>query len=251
MSKKPAKKPAKKSATKAKPKATVAGTTHVCVVLDRSGSMQARRTDALGGVNSYIAVAKKDKALKASRLSLVTFASAPGVESVQTLRKHESIVDVEPILDSEYRCDGWTPLYDAIGRGIGILDEATGGKGKAVLVVMTDGQENHSKEFTRPKITQLIEERQKAGWMVLFLGEGLDVAKQGLDIGTHAVNTVSYTSAGLRSSGAVLGQSAGRYAATQDFGEQLAAAENALTDAEKRMLQTARDVTKKLKARRA
>jgi hypothetical protein len=34
-------------------------TTHICLVLDRSGSMQAVREDALGGVNSYIHAAKE------------------------------------------------------------------------------------------------------------------------------------------------------------------------------------------------
>ncbi len=245
-----AKKPAKKTATK--PKAT-AGATHVCVVLDRSGSMQARRTDALGGVNSYIAAAKKDKALKASRLSLVTFAAAPGIESVQTLRKNEGIADAEPILSEEYRCDGWTPLYDAIGRGIGILDEALAGDkktGKAVLVVMTDGAENHSKEFNKARITQLIEEKKGAGWMILFLGEGLDVAKQGLDIGTYSANTVALDSSNYRHSGAVLAQSAGRYAAAADGYETMAMAADALTDAEKKLLQTAREVVKRKKAAR-
>ena len=53
------------------------GTTHVCLVLDRSGSMQAIHDDALGGVNSYITSAKQDRALYESRFSLITFSSSP------------------------------------------------------------------------------------------------------------------------------------------------------------------------------
>src|SRR5262245_47465051 len=119
--------------------------THVCLVLDRSGSMQAIREDALGGVNSYIVSAKQDRALYESKFSLITFNS----ESVETIRKNEIMEQVKPIGGDEYRCAGWTPLYDAIGRGIGILDEATDGtsESKCVLVVMTDGQENASREF--------------------------------------------------------------------------------------------------------
>ena len=37
--------------------------THICLVVDRSGSMQAIREDALGGVNSYIMAAKQDRPL--------------------------------------------------------------------------------------------------------------------------------------------------------------------------------------------
>ena len=96
--------------------------THVCLVLDRSGSMQAIREDALGGVNSYIMAAKQDRALYESKFSLITFSH----ESVDTIRKNEIMEEVKPIASDEYRCGGWTPLYDAIGRGIGILDEASG-----------------------------------------------------------------------------------------------------------------------------
>src|SRR6476620_6664535 len=117
-----------------------AGITHVCLVLDRSGSMQAIHDDALGGVNSYITSAKQDRALYESRFSLITFSS----ESVDTIRKSEIMEQVKPIASAEYRCAGWTPLYDAIGRGIGILDEAVSATpdSRCILFVMTDGMEN-------------------------------------------------------------------------------------------------------------
>ena len=88
------------------------GTTYVCLVLDRSGSMQAIHDDALGGVNSYITSAKQDRVLYESRFSMITFSS----ESVDTIRKNEIMETVKPIGSEEYRCSGWTPLYDAIGQ---------------------------------------------------------------------------------------------------------------------------------------
>ena len=99
---------------------------------------------------------------------------------------------VKPLAHEEYRCDGMTPLYDAVGRGVGILDEALGGKpGKAVLVIMTDGLENASREFDHAKITDLVKKRQEAGWLVVFLGEGLNVAKQGAGMGVMAASVAS------------------------------------------------------------
>src|SRR5262245_6503337 len=64
-----------------------------------------------------------------------------------------------------------TPLYDAVGRGIGVHStrqrrEKT--PPRASLVVMTDGMENDSKEFNHVKITGLIKARQDAGWLVVF-----------------------------------------------------------------------------------
>jgi Mg-chelatase subunit ChlD len=187
------------------------GTTHICLVLDRSGSMQAIHDDALGGVNSYITNAKQDRALYESRFSMITFSS----ESVATIRESDIMETVRPIGSEEYRCSGWTPLYDAIGRGIGILDEAMKGKtdAKAILVIMTDGQENASREFTHEKISTLLKTRQEQGWLVTFLGEGLEVAKQGTNLGTYAGNVAAYSGgAGLRSAGRVLAASSLRYA---------------------------------------
>jgi Mg-chelatase subunit ChlD len=187
------------------------GTTHVCLVLDRSGSMQAIHDDALGGVNSYITTAKQDRALYESRFSMITFSS----EAVETIRKNEIMETVKPIASGEYRCSGWTPLYDAIGRGIGILDEAITGKtdAKAILVIMTDGQENASREFTHEKISALIKARQEQGWMVSFLGEGLEVAKQGTNLGANVGGVAAYAGgAGLRAAGPVLAAASLRYA---------------------------------------
>src|SRR5262249_27597828 len=145
---------------------TAINTTHVCLVLDRSGSMQAVREDALGGVNSYIQTAKETRDLYEARFSMITFSS----ESVDIIRKNEIMETVKPVSVDEYRCAGWTPLFDAVGRGIGILDEALENKpGKAILVVMTDGMENASREFSHEKITELIKTRQERGWLVTFL----------------------------------------------------------------------------------
>ena len=207
--------------------------THVCLVLDRSGSMQSVREDALGGVNSYIQTAKQNRDLYEARFSMITFSS----DSVDTVRKNEVMETVKPIDSEEYRCAGWTPLYDAIGRGIGILDEALEGKpGKAILVVMTDGMENASKEFSHSKVTELIKARQERGWLITFLGEGLDVAKQGAAMGTMASNVAAYAGGeGLRSSGRVMASQAIRYAAAKGDMRQ-AQAKAALTPEEREAL---------------
>jgi Mg-chelatase subunit ChlD len=199
------------------------GTTHICLVLDRSGSMQAVHADALGSVNSYIQGAKQDRALYEAKFSLITFSS----ESVDIIRKSLTMEEVKPIDSDEYRCGGWTPLFDAIGRGIGILDEATAGKddAKSILVVMTDGQENASREFDHAKITSLIKARQDNGWLVTFLGEGLDVAKQGMAMGAMAANVAAYAGGkGLRAAGQAMVSQSIRYAKAAGRQAQLDAA---------------------------
>jgi Mg-chelatase subunit ChlD len=186
-------------------------TTNVCLVLDKSGSMQSVYEDALGAVNGYITRAKQDRNLYEARFSLITFNS----QGVDTIRANEVMETVKPLAHGEYSCAGMTPLYDAVGRGIGVLDEATAGKdaAKAILVVMTDGMENDSKEFNHAKITGLIKARQDAGWLVIFLGEGLDVAKQGEAMGAAEASVAAYSGGkGLRAAGDVVARVTARYA---------------------------------------
>jgi Mg-chelatase subunit ChlD len=190
--------------------------THVCVVLDMSGSMQSVYEDAIGSVNGYLTRAKQDRDLYEARFSLVVF----NTHAVEIVRKDQVLETVKPLAHEEYRCAGGTPLYDAIGRGVGILDEALGGKpGKAVLVIMTDGLENSSREFDHAKITDLLKRRQEAGWLVVFLGEGLDVAKQGMTMGAMAAYVGAYSGGeGLRAAGHVAARSTIAYAkSTGDF----------------------------------
>jgi Mg-chelatase subunit ChlD len=130
----------------------------------------------------------------------------------------------QPIGAEEYLCSGWTPLYDAIGRGIGILEEATKGKpeDRAILVVMTDGLENASEEFNHERITSLIKARQERGWLVTFLGEGLDVVQHGEAMGMKASTVALYLGApGLRRAGKVMAASSARYAKARHLKEAL------------------------------
>jgi hypothetical protein len=206
--------------------------------------MLPRRDDALGGVNTYIEQAqKKGSPLANSRFSLLTFNS----NGIETPRKSLAIEAVKPVTADEYICDAWTPLYDAIAKGVELLDEAlsrdpkasrSARGGKAVLAVMTDGLENASKEYNLSAVQELLKQRQKDGWMVVFLGEGLDVAKQGITVGATKANTVAYTAKGLRSSGLVLNESIANYAGTMDFQEQMDVADNAFTDEQKARLTT-------------
>lgn len=204
--------------------------THVCLILDMSGSMQAVYEDALGAVNGYVARAKQNRDLYEARFSLVTFNS----HGVETVRKDEIMETVRPLAHEEYRCDGMTPLYDAVGRGVGILDEALGGKpGKAILAVMTDGLENASQEFTQETIKKLLKEREEAGWLVNFLGEGLDVANQGLALGAMPSHIAAYAGGqGLRAAGEVLAASSGRY--VQEVGSIRRAQADAVLTSEER-----------------
>jgi uncharacterized protein YegL len=163
--------------------------THISIILDRSGSMQSCAIEAIGSVNAYLADARKDAVLKEADLELTIFDS----NSIDTIRSGAP-VSLADITDNDYQPRGGTPLFDAIGRGIDSLDArlAKSGSSKSILVVMTDGQENSSRKYGHRDISGLIKARQAKGWLVIFLGAGLENALQGSQLGVRAAATASF-----------------------------------------------------------
>jgi uncharacterized protein YegL len=189
--------------------------THVCLVLDASGSMQLRHAQALDCVNDFIRSSKRDRDLYEASFSLITFNS----EAVNAIRKAEVMEPVKLVTADEYRCAHLTPLFDAIGLGVGLLDEAeklSPNPSKTILAIVTDGMENASQEFNYERINRLIEDRQKLGRLVIFLGAGLEVAQQGVQMGATNDNVVQYVGDGLRNAGRVLLAATCRFVRSED-----------------------------------
>ena len=144
--------------------------THICMILDRTGSMESIKQDTIGGFNSYIA-AQKSLPTPAT-FTLVQFDSQ---DPFEVIHKFTDIQMVPDLTGQTYMPRASTPLYDAVGRGIndlkaslGALPEALRPK-KIVMVIVTDGQENASREFTGAQVRKMIAEAKEAGWQFVFL----------------------------------------------------------------------------------
>ena len=84
-----------------------------------------------------------------------------------------------PLTHATYVPRASTPLYDAIGCGLIDL-EASLGKllaserpAKVVFVVVTDGHENASREFSRERVLSMIGTKKAEGWEFVFLSADL------------------------------------------------------------------------------
>ncbi len=141
--------------------------TDITLVVDRSGSMDAIRDDAEGGINAFIA--QQAQQAGDARLTLVEF------------DEHSVVVcSGVPIADApQYTLQprGTTALLDAVGRAI----QKTGARlaalpeadrpGLVVFVIMTDGHENASRAFTREQVRAMIAHQQEVyQWQFTFLG---------------------------------------------------------------------------------
>lgn len=155
----------------------------IVIVLDRSGSMVTIRTDMEGALNDYIR--KQKKATPKAKLTLATFD-----DNYEVVHNGVNVKDVGNVtIDPR----GYTALYDAIGKTIKATEVRLGKKKKTVLfIIVTDGQENASQEYTSLQITDLINSHKKLNWDFIFLGANQDAIASGGQIGIAQGKSMTY-----------------------------------------------------------
>lgn len=167
--------------------------TEIVVLLDRSGSMQSIQKDTEGGFNAFIEEQKKVEG--PCNVTLVQF----NTSGIETVYEGQPVGAVPKLF---MHPSGGTPLLDAIGKTIAKtrirLDKcpACGHEGdmgaKVLFVIITDGEENQSREFKRDHIKTLIEERTRAGWAFVYLGANVDAFGEASSIGISVLRTANY-----------------------------------------------------------
>ena len=170
------------------------GLTEIVAVLDRSGSMEPLTKDTIGGYNAFI---KEQKELSGEAvLSTVLFST--GKEKV--LHNRTNIKNVKPINESDYTAGGGTALLDALGRAINhigmVLDHTPEEEkpSKVIFFIITDGEENSSKQFTFDQIKQMVElQRNTYSWEFLFMGANIDAFSVAGSIGILQSRAFNYT----------------------------------------------------------
>ena len=144
------------------------------VLLDRTGSMSNIWDEALSSVNAYAesfaADAPGAEIAGADIKTAVTVAVFDYQDGMQfdVLRDKVDPSAWKSVTNDEASPRGMTPLFDAIGKII-TRAEADNPE-KAVIVIMTDGLENSSREFTREGAKAALDRAQARGWEVVFLG---------------------------------------------------------------------------------
>ena len=144
---------------------------HSYILLDRTGSMQPIWDEALGSVNTYAqSVSEKGEDETVELKTKVTLAIFDAQEGLQfdVLRKDITEGNWTDVTNDEASPRGMTPLFDAIGRMVSLAE--TDNPEKAVIVVMTDGAENSSREMTKEDAKAALDRAEAKGWEVVFLG---------------------------------------------------------------------------------
>ena len=166
--------------------------TEMVFILDRSGSMSGLEEDTIGGYNSMLKKQKKEEGQ-----ALVTTVLFD--DRYQIVHDRGDLEEIKALTNEEYYVRGSTALLDAIGKSINKIIQATKNTkkehqpGKVMFVIITDGMENSSKEYTYEKIKAMIDkQKQRYNWEFIFLGANIDAIETASRFGINEDRAVNY-----------------------------------------------------------
>lgn len=171
---------------------TNAELTLIAILLDRSGSMQSIKADTEGGFAAYI---EQQRAVpKTIAVTLAQFDT-----EYELVYANRPIAEVPPL---ELLPRGGTALYDAVGRLVTDVGAELAARpeqerpGTVIVVVLTDGHENSSREWTNDAVRKLIQQQeQDYNWTFLFLGANMDAVAIGTGMGIAPGQAITYAAA--------------------------------------------------------
>lgn len=160
------------------------GPVEIAIVIDQSGSMAGRQNDVIGSFNSFLV---DQRALPGeARVTLTLFSDRADI--VVTGADLHNIADLNK---DTYRPNGSTALLDAVGQTMSALQARN--PNRAVIVIITDGEENSSHMYNISQVREYINWAQRRDWKVLFLGANIDAFTVGKNFGINPFFVSQYT----------------------------------------------------------
>ena len=172
---------------------------HNLIILDESGSMDSIKSTIIQGFNEIVQTVKgieKQFPEQAHYISLVSFNGLGN----KLLHFIDPASKLEQIDANRYRPDASTPLYDAMGFGISKLRQFLQNQTdyNVLVTILTDGEENASREYSGSRIRQLIQELKLHNWTFTYIGTDHDVERTALSISITNTMTFQKNEAGMK-----------------------------------------------------
>jgi uncharacterized protein YegL len=152
-------------------------------VIDESGSMSGTESDVIGGFKKVV---DEQKEIKEGTCTVSYFKFASNVEEVFV---GKDVNQVE-YLDGKYNPAGMTALFDGVGTAIDKIGKWLNSMKesekpeKTMVVIMTDGGENYSKDYSASKVKEMIKHQEdKYNWTFVYMGSDLTDAKDANSLG--------------------------------------------------------------------
>lgn len=161
------------------------------VILDESGSMEAIKPAIISGFNELVQTIRLGQANFPEQQHFVSLVTFNG-EGVKTLLDRQSVDSLPQLNEENYRPNAMTPLYDAMGASLNALREATAQVEDAwhLVTILTDGEENSSREYSGKAISELVKELDKGNWTFTYIGANHDVMSTAANL--NIKNTMAF-----------------------------------------------------------
>ncbi len=174
--------------------------THICIILDASGSMSSIESDIKGSFNTFLDKQREEPGKTV--FDLFQFS-----DEVERLVKSADLALFKDDLMAKYTCSGMTALNDAVCTAIDTMGKEFAEMPESerpenvLCVIITDGEENASKEFSTDDVKKRIQHQQDVyKWEFLFLAANQDAFETGETIGLSNAYCADFnaTPAGIR-----------------------------------------------------
>lgn len=162
----------------------------IIFVMDKSGSMISMGNEPIDGLNNFYDDQKK---ICEFNSTLIFFN-----EKVFFVHENKSSAELVNITEEDYKPSGMTALYDAIGKGIDYQQSIK--TDDVIFVILTDGLENSSQEYTKDTIKTLIQKMEtEYKWKFMYLGANQDSFEEGGKLGLKHTTNFEATPVGCHS----------------------------------------------------
>jgi Mg-chelatase subunit ChlD len=159
--------------------------TIIIVLLDESGSMESTKVETIDSFNDFIF---KQKELKTDQAVLYFIKFN---EETSVVYENEPIESVAQLTAETYIPNGMTALYDAIVKSVHIVDKNIEPEDRVVCVIITDGEENSSKEANLDSVKKIITYKEsEKNWSFVYIGQQPE--KWSKETGSSLGNTLAY-----------------------------------------------------------
>lgn len=179
--------------------------TSIYFLIDKSGSMSSRIDDVLKGFNDFVC---EQRDVHDSRLSLYTFN-----DFFSNIFEDVDIRKVNDLTRLDYRPEGTTALLDAMVCVLHKIPSTDNGR-KRVFIVLTDGEENSSRLYTRQDVLELIKSHESLE--VIFIGSNQDAILNGTTMGSEERTCLQYNDDCLYNAMRATSQAVYRYSSNTD-----------------------------------
>lgn len=173
-------------------------TTEIVCILDRSGSMDHLTSSTIEGYNSFLKDQKNIPGKANWTLCLFdggNFGWNKDKKSYEIVIDGADINSVPELNTNVYKTGGSTALIDAVCNTVkGLYDRVQNDPSRKVIVmIITDGEENNSTEYTIDQMKDMIKEREdKDKWAFLFIGANIDAFQTGGNYGISKGKTMAF-----------------------------------------------------------